>query len=90
MNKQNVGIDTKTAIKILSGTQPYAMDSDYYYKKAVGLAISTLEKQTPKKPSFQDSEIFECPSCEWKRSIGGKQNYCPTCGQAIDWRNEDE
>lgn len=45
MNKQNVGIDTKMAIKILKGKQPHVMDSDYYYKKAVGLAISALEKQ---------------------------------------------
>ena len=53
------------------------------------LAISALEKQIPKKPSFIDSEIFECSNCRWKRSISNI-HFCPTCGQAIDWRNEDE
>ena len=51
--------------------------------------ISALEKQIPKKPSFIDSEIFECPNCGWKRSISNI-HFCPTCGQSIDWRNEDE
>ena len=52
--------------------------------EACRIALSALEKQIPKKPNFMDSEIFECPSCGWKRSIGSIC-FCPTCGQAIDW-----
>lgn len=55
-------------------------------------AISALEKQIPKKvirvnlpPKW--GEIIKCPSCDSK-NIGTK--FCLDCGQAIDWRNEDE
>ena len=64
---------------VYADPEPYAIET----------AISALEKQIPKKPSFIDSEIFECSNCRWKRSISNI-HFCPTCGQAIDWRNEDE
>lgn len=36
-----------------------------------------------------------CGNCkqetQWKRSVGeNKWDYCPYCGQAIDWTNESE
>ena len=66
------------------------------------LAIQALEKQVPKKPvkcttnkpvkignvTFsKGTSIYKCPNC------GGLityYKYCCSCGQAIDWRNEDE
>lgn len=45
MNKQEIEISTEMAIRILSGTQPTAMDSDYFYKKAISMAISALQHQ---------------------------------------------
>jgi predicted RNA-binding Zn-ribbon protein involved in translation (DUF1610 family) len=59
------------------------------------LAISALEKQIPKKPTDidRDYNYFECASCG--NSICSTEKleshkFCLTCGQAIDWRNEDE
>ena len=55
--------------------------------------MELVEKATPKKPlevyeSFLDLDLFgECPVCgEWCSST---MNYCPKCGQALDWSEED-
>lgn len=66
------------------------------FRDACRLAIADLEKQTPKKPTFEgdgydDSgniiyDTWICPCCgdryEYDYEI---HNHCPTCGQAIDW-----
>ena len=57
---------------------------------AIELAISALEKQIPKKPhgvdGFHNSE--HCEICE--KELYEKYNYCPECGQALDWSEDDE
>lgn len=56
-------------------------------------AKKALEKQIPKKPTFEGDgsgniiyDTWICPCCgdryEFDREI---YNHCPTCGQAIDW-----
>ena len=67
--------------------------SDLHRKKANGqrevmqVTIEALEKQIPKKPI--DRCMFkECPTCqEVEISCCG---YCPSCGQALDWSEENE
>lgn len=62
--------------------------------------INALEKQIPKKPYIQqddrNNDCLECPSCD--SFIGYEYdcrdehyqiNYCPCCGQAIDWSEEE-
>lgn len=60
-----------------------------------GIAIEALEKQIPKKPltgiDFARNEYRICCECsaivkdgEWRA------NYCPDCGQAIDWSESNE
>jgi len=60
-----------------------------------GVAIEALEKQIPKKPlagiDFMGNEFRICCKCsaivkdgEWRA------NYCPDCGQAIDWSENNE
>ena len=60
-----------------------------------GIAIEALEKQIPKKPlagiDFMGNEFRICCKCsaivqdgEWRA------NYCPDCGQAIDWSENNE
>ena len=59
------------------------------------IALSALEKQTPKKPrEAVQTGFFWCPDC--KRAIkmrieDSKINisYCPFCGQALDWRETE-
>lgn len=67
-------------------------------REASGLAIQALEKQIPKRPDIEDSDRVKsckCPLC------GGfigymvdyedeyyPDNYCPSCGQKLDWSEE--
>ena len=55
------------------------------------MSIKALEKQIPKKPTFDDESSFirryHCPECKCVVDI---QRYCHHCGQKLDWRNEDE
>lgn len=68
-------------------------------REAYNMAISALEKQTPKKPKIIDHWRL-CPDCYEKYGfsydylVGMKQrghedvSYCLGCGQAIDWEEE--
>ena len=64
-------------------------EDDY---KANEMAVQALEKQIPKKPIFYAHDYYcsVCNSlvgnneCEWKRF-----KYCDTCGQKLDWSDED-
>lgn len=55
------------------------------------IAIKALEKQIPKKPiishMFDDTFACNCPICggDLLHDYG---EYCPDCGQAIDWSDE--
>ena len=57
-----------------------------------------LEKQIPKKPNNIYCPICKRPLRKAKEDIGytGKvkkrkaDNYCPGCGQALDWSSENE
>ena len=58
---------------------------------------NALEKQIPKKFVGRLSTLdINCPCCNGEdiydipnRRIV-KQNYCPNCGQALDWSSENE
>ena len=58
-------------------------------RKAYRMAISALEKQTPKKPlnieSAYNGDYGDCPIC--KKSVSDFSDYriCHSCGQALDW-----
>lgn len=61
--------------------------------KSLDIAISALEKQIPKKPflySFSESHdtytYFKCPNlCDTLCEVKNNMNFCPKCGQALDW-----
>lgn len=71
---------------------------DEIYKadiEALNRAIETIDKQKPKKPlsgiDFIGNKFRICCECsaivqdgEWKA------NYCPDCGQALDWSDSDD
>jgi len=67
------------------------------YDEAIEIAISALEKQIPKKPEWNlQNDAILCPCCGLDL-MGGVEidseidpEHCWNCGQAIDWRNEDE
>lgn len=52
----------------------------------MNIMISAMEKQVPKKPT--DRCMYkECPACGEVEIEFCK--YCPSCGQKLDWRNEE-
>lgn len=61
---------------------------------ALDMAIKALEKQIPKKPERLKGSLFgeeryyhKCPTCG---DPYVDDNYCPICGQALDWSGEDD
>lgn len=58
-------------------------------------AIEALEKRIPQKPVLEGDgywngelvyDTWTCPSCGEPYEIDySKHDYCPMCGQAIDW-----
>lgn len=66
-----------------------------------GNLLEIMEKNTPKKPNlggdgYADGHLvyntWICPCCDKHYEVDyEKYDFCPNCGQAIDWsvRNED-
>lgn len=52
------------------------------------------ERATPMQPEFNhDEDTYECPCCGKTYETyydGYLKNFCSDCGQALDWRVEDE
>ena len=65
-----------------------------YIEEELHLAIKALEKQIPKKPlyenTYDDCVVYSCPACKDEKLILSGDNYCTTCGQALDWRGDTE
>ena len=67
------------------------------YQEAFDVAIKALEKQIPKEPAVM-IDTWICPSChngiEYQFLLGdnvlfhGFHDFCPKCGQKIDWEEE--
>lgn len=64
------------------------------------MAIEALEKQMPKKPTFEGNgfdrngniiyDIWICPCCGEKYEVDyDDYKYCPWCGQALDWSDNE-
>ena len=62
--------------------------------KAIKTLINCAEKQIPKKLIHNGTENFvrdNCPTCGHLFGImTWVFAYCPDCGQAINWEDEDE
>lgn len=66
-------------------------DEGYDRKRieALNIAISAIEKQTPKKPLKTDEyhPYYGCPQC--KHIVTAVQDFCERCGQSIDWAQKE-
>ena len=62
-------------------------------EKALDFTIKALEKQIPKKPIEKSPWVYHCPSCD-SQDIEDvfikKFNFCPDCGQALDWSDSND
>ena len=78
----------KEAIKWFKGY----IGNDCYkesFQNACKLAIESIEKATPKKVKRVKNFIIcdtICPICY--TCLPNRENYCPCCGQALDWKIE--
>ena len=57
------------------------------YAEALGVAIEALEKQIPKK--LKDDGWLYCPICG-RDVLMDRFDYCPDCGQALDWSENND
>ena len=64
------------------------------------MAIKALEKQIPKKPTYEGDGYapdgmfiwgeWICPCCGRRYEVDyDDYDYCPDCGQKLDWSNEE-
>ena len=94
MTNQEAIMRIKEHIRIHQIWEPKAIK----IPEALDMAISALEKQIPKKPKVP-FDTWVCPECgrdvEYQAKLGdnilfhGQYDYCPKCGQAIDWEGEE-
>ena len=67
--------------------------------EAIQIAIQALEKQIPKKPTYEGDgyapdgtfvwDEWLCPCCGKRYEVDyDDYDYCPNCGQKIDWSGE--
>jgi len=64
-------------------------------REGVFMAVDALGKQIPKKP-IEEQNLMTCPVCGCQEiesidASGIRQYpYCPCCGQAIDWSEDND
>lgn len=61
---------------------PYRDDVD-----AFDVALSAMRKRVPTKPSKAEGFEGMCPVC--KNVMAERYRCCPSCGQRINWGNDD-
>lgn len=97
------GEEVKNQLEELIKDRESFMVGDYD-KEALEFAVKAVEKQIPKKVKTQFYEVggvitcFEtdvCPTCGddfYIDDLGQTMYYsfCPNCGQALDWSDDDE
>lgn len=85
------------AIRIIESTNFLTNTSDVM--GAIEIAKVALEKQIPKSPIYKRNnyskgqlvynDTWFCPCCCQSYKVEyDNYEYCPHCGQHIDWRNE--
>ena len=73
-------------------------EDDY---KANEMAINALEKQIPKKPTYEGDgyapdgtfvwDEWICPCCGTRYEVDyDDYDYCPNCGQKLDLEDDDD
>lgn len=72
---------TREAIKALEEIQQYRTIG------TVEECRAAMEKQTAKRPRIIGNAMI-CPSCP-RCFKSASPTYCPSCGQMIDWGNEE-
>ena len=62
--------------------------------EALDMSISALEKQEPQRPKVKGLLFYSyhmygsCPCC--KGQVEESWRFCPWCGQALNWGDDDD
>lgn len=62
--------------------------------EALDMSISALEKQEPQRPKVKGLLFYSyhmygsCPCC--KGQVEEDWRFCPWCGQALNWGDDDD
>lgn len=75
-------MDKRKAIEILEAGEERKIAARYVRIK--NMSIAALKKQIREKPIA----VNECPECRTRMMI--HNNFCPWCGQALDWQEEQD
>lgn len=78
----------------------YAQGNTGEHIKSIEIAIQALEKQIPKKPTYEGDgyapdgtlvyDTWICPCCGKRYEVDyDDYDYCPNCGQKLDWSDEE-
>lgn len=90
-------MEISRAIEILDPEHREHYDSRETVNEACRMGMEALRKQRPERPEFvadgyADGELVydtaRCQSCghEFEEGVTGwGSNYCPDCGQRLDW-----
>ena len=73
-------MDKRHALELLEANKERRIAGEYVAIK--NISIAAIKKQIREKPV----RVNECPACRTHMMI--KHNFCPTCGQALDWQQE--
>lgn len=86
------------AIECLKSNKP---TSGYVMlQESIDMAIKALEKQIPKKPTYDGDgyapdgtfvwDEWICPCCGTRYEVDyDEHDFCQNCGQKIDWSDEE-
>lgn len=88
------------AIKELRNIRPKGGIIPQKRAEAIDIAIKSLNKQIPKSPTYEGDgyapdgtfvwDEWLCPHCGSRFEVDyDDYNYCPDCGQKIDWGGEE-
>lgn len=74
-------MDKREAVEILEAGNERRVAAIYLMIRDI--SIAAIKKQIREKPV----RVNECPACRTHMMI--KHNFCPYCGQALDWQREE-
>ena len=76
----------------LNNVKRVYVESEHYDEEDIRLLQQLVDKAAPKKPIKSNNPLFDymvfCPACN--KSMSFKNYYCGSCGQAVDWSDEDD
>ena len=92
MNKPKLNQPDGESITI-NKTIPSKQFEDIFVIDTTNKYQELVDKATPKKVSYLNYGGYKignhhCPICD--SIVNKRYNYCPNCGQKVDWSNENE